>query len=296
MWKSSVKTNQTDYSLKDDNYFKVLEEKEEPVLPKGNPKTSPETVNPRAPIPQHLMLARTRKSNKPVPKLRPGKGGRGRGWRDITAGDAVNYGVKAWNLAKHLATLINVENKCWDVDGSTGVTVTSTPSVINLSNIAQGSDYVNRQGDSILAQSIEFRCRVVGNPLVNGHNMRVLIVRDKLQRGVDPVLGDVLQGGSEPTVQPYLEPQEGRFDILYDEIVNLNHVEENSGVSTTAYIPQRKVLPSLIRKWNQHIKYQNTTGADGSNWIGGLYLMAVSGDASNGPSLRYTFRLRFTDN
>lgn len=218
-------------------------------------------------------------------------------WRSITAGDAVNYGVKAWNLAKHLATLINVEEKVFDVDGSAALEMTTTPTVVNLTNIAQGNDYFNRSGDSILGQSIEFRARVIGNAASVGDCCRILIVRDKLQRGVDPTLGDVLQGGTSPIPQPYLEPQDQRFDVLYDHVicpVNLPGLA-TTGTSTT-YVPARHVLPALLRKWNSHIKYQGTSAADASNWLGGLYLMAVSTVASNGSYLNYTFRLRFTDN
>jgi hypothetical protein len=220
-----------------------------------------------------------------------------RSWRSYTVGDAADAGMKAWQLAKHLATLINVEEKTWDVDGSAGTTVTSTATVVNLSNIAQGDDYGNRTGDSILCQSIEFRATVSGNTATPRNKIRVLIVRDKANRGVDPVIGDVLQGGTSPSVQPYLEPQSGRFDVLYDQLVFLNNTTglAASGTSTD-YVADQEILPSMIKKWNQHIKYAGTAGADGSNWAGALFLMAISSDAANGPNLLYTFRIRFTDN
>lgn len=252
----------------------------------------------RRPIRENLMaLSRGRReySMKPVKK----KGTRTpKGWRDFTVGQGLDYGKKAWQLAKHIATLINVEEKVFDVDGSGGIVITSTPTVVNLTNIAQGSDYFNRVGDSILLQGIEFRARVNSNTAAGADWMRVLIVRDKLQRGVDPVLGDVLQGGTSPSVQPYLEPQDQRFDVLYDHLIEINSpgVGLATSGSSTTYMPHRVVLPPLVRKYNVHVKYQNTTGADASNWIGGLYLMAVAGDATNGPNLSYAFRVRFTDN
>lgn len=279
-------------SFESPNRYEVLSVPDEQTEAK-NPNSAAIT---RKPVPGHLLkLGKSRKGTNPVPKIRPGK--RARGWRNITAGDAVNYGVKAWNLAKHLATLINVEEKVWDVDGSGGTIITSTPAVVNLTNIAQGSDYYNRIGDSILCQEIEFRAHMVGNSATSWHALRVLIVRDKLQSGTDPSLGDVLQAGTSPMVQPYNEPKSGRFDILYDELITRSQTVglATSGSSTT-YIADVSRLPSLKRKWNQHIKYSASSGADASNWIGGLYLMAASLDATNGPSLRYTFRVRFTDN
>ncbi len=274
-------------SVHEDDRLSSVEEKKAVVPARGPPM--------RLPIPAKLLTL-SKKSTNPVPKKGRGKG-KG-GWRAVTAGDVANYGLKAWQLAKHLATLINVEEKVFDVDGSGGTTITSTPTVVNLTNIAQGNDYFNRSGDSILGQSIEFRARLNSNAAQACSWIRILIVSDRLQRGADPVLGDVLQGGTNPSVQPYLEPQDQRFDHLYDHLIHINTVGVDlaTGGTSTAYISSRIPVPSLFRKWNKHIKYQGTTAADGSNWIGGLYLMAVSGDATNGPNLSYTFRLRFTDN
>lgn len=253
--------------------------------------------------PQTAVVARGKRINANVARRTKGRGKSTnpvrppRSWRNYTMGDAADMGVKAWQLAKHLATLINVEEKTWDVDGSGGVTVTSTATVVNLSNIAQGDDYGNRSGDSILCQRLEFRARLQGNAATSMNSCRVLIVQDRANRGVDPVIGDVLQGGTNPTLQPYLEPQSGRFVVLYDEHIRMsNTVGLAASGTSTDYIPANVVLPSMIRKWNQHIKYQGATGADGSNWAGALFLMAISTDATNGPSLGYTFRLKFTDN
>lgn len=259
----------------------------------------PQNAKPtRFPVPaQMLKLGKTRKTTLPVPKIRPGKSRRG-GWREVTAGDVANYGLKAWQLAKHLATLINVEEKVWDVNGSGGTALTTTPIVVNLSNIAQGDDYSNRSGDSILAQSLEFHAVANSSTAQPGGRIRVLIVRDKLQRGTDPAMTDVLMNIAVPLIAPTVVPQEGRFDILYDELVNLSCMGvglATSGSSTT-YLPRLVDLPSMKRKWNQHIKYQASSGADASNWIGGLYLIAMGDHASDAITLYYYFRLRFTDN
>ncbi len=252
----------------------------------------------RLPIPKKLLTLTKGRSTNPVAKVKPGRRRAAGGWRTVTAGDVANYGLKAWQLAKHLATLINVEEKVFDVDGSSGTALSTTALVANLSNIAQGSDYFNRVGDSILGQDVEFRCHAVSSASYASNRLRVIIVRDKLQRGADPVLGDVLQGGTSPLVQPYLEPQDGRFDVLYDQTIVASSVGvglASSGTSTT-YGLGSHILPHMKRKFNQHIKYQNTTGADASNWVGGLFLLAVSDVASNGPTIYYHFRLRFTDN
>lgn len=257
----------------------------------------------KIPVPAHLLkvprltgAGRSMKGRKastnPVRKRKSGGG-----WRDVTAGNVVDYGYKAWQLAKHLATLVNVEEKKWDVDGTAGLTVTSTASVVNLSNIAQGVDYFNRTGDSILGQSIEFRATLRASTAVPNNRARILIVCDHDNRGADPVIGDVLQGGSTAFEAPYNALSGNRFSVLYDEHVELVNVPDlATGGTSTAYIPDRFILPVLKRKWNKHIKYIGTTGADASNYEGALFLMAISADPTYGPVLTYSFRLCFTDN
>lgn len=256
----------------------------------------------RVPIPQHLLQGRASnmkgrgRSTNPV-----GRKGKGRfrqpGWRNIPAGTVADYGLKAWQLAKHLATLVNVEDKIFDVDGSAGTIVTNTATVVNLSNIAQGTDYFNRTGNSILGQKMEFRAYAFGNPATALHIMRVLLVVDHENHGVDPVIGDVLTAGTSPMVQPINPTAGNRFSILYDELVTLSNVPglATSGTSTT-YVGDTAVLPTLNRKWNSHIKYDAPAGADASNSENALFLMAISTDGTNGPNFRYAFRLHFTDN
>jgi len=269
------------------------------VVPKEKP-----TQFPKAPIPAHLLKTSGGKGMRAKSTQPTGSGGRkkggpkkSKGWRSVTAGDAVDYGYKAWQLAKHLATLINVEDKKFDVDGSGGTTITSTATVVNFTNIAQGNDYNNRSGDSILGQALEFRATAVGNTAVPRNIIRVLIVVDRENHGVDPVIGDVLQGGTQPFLQPMLATSANRFEVLYDELVSVVNAPglAASGTSTD-YVPDRVVFRPLIRKWNKHVKYTSSAGADASNWENAIFLMAISSDATNGPLLQYTFRLHFTDN
>jgi len=232
-----------------------------------------------------------RKPKLPKPS-RPGKP-RG-GWRDVTIGQGLDYGKRAWELAKYLASLINVEDKKFDVDGSAGISVTTTPTVINLSNVAQGADYYQRDGDSILGQAIEFRGVVAGSNASTGSRIRIIILADRNMAGTDPVLGDVLQGGTEPTLQPMNVFAYSRFEILYDEIVQL--ASKSTNVGGAAYIADRQLLPVLTRKWNKHVRFQGTTGADANLSRNALFLMVVSDEAVNAVNLKYTFRLHFTDN
>jgi hypothetical protein len=263
------------------------------------------TVVSRTPIPRHLLKqagngrtgsgTRAPRSTNPV---KPRGRRSGKDWADFTVRDGINYGKKAWQLASHLATLINVEDKKFDVDGTSGTAISTTATVVNLSNIAQGNDYFNRSGDSILGQAVEFRAYASTNAAVPSSNMRVLVVVDRENHGADIVIGDVLQGMSSPLNAPVNAVSGDRFDILYDELVHL--IAPGADLATagtsTMYLRDYKHLPNLIRKWNKHIKYTSTAGADASNWENAMFLIAISDRASSGPYLNYSFRLHFTDN
>jgi hypothetical protein len=219
-------------------------------------------------------------------------------WRDITAGDAAAYGYKAYEMAKQIVRLINVEEKIFDVDGTgSAQVVTSTPFIANLSNVAQGTDYFNRTGDSIKPLTLRFAYNSVGSSAAVGNMLRIIVVQDRENQGVDPVMGDVLAGLSTPILAPPHPLYKQRFKILFDDMVAFtNYPDLASSGTSTAYVPERKKPVVVEVKLTGHIHYDATAGADASNLEGAIFLMAASLDASNGPSIRFTSRLVFTDN
>lgn len=270
------------------------------VLPPGHEDSKALAVTTATPPPRRFVprfsAVQPKRPSLPKKKL-PGRNKSRGGWRDITAGDAASYGYAAYKMAKQIISLINVEQKFFDVDGSGGVTVTDTPSVINLSNIAQGTDFYQRVGNSVRPQNFEVRMILRGNSATAGNQCRILIVQDKESQGTDPTLGLVLAAGTYPILQPHNPLYKQRFKYLYDEIVNLTNPSvglASSGTSTD-YIPARIVLPMLKMHLGGHIRFDATAGADASDLEGQLFLMAVSLDATNGPNLSYTSRLEFTD-
>ncbi len=244
-----------------------------------------------------VMRRPTRNRIQPV---RPPRSGprRSPGWRDFTAGQAVDYGYKAYQMAKGLVRLINVEEKIFDVDGTASTTtITSTPTVVNLSNIAQGTDYFNRIGNSIRPQTFRFAFSASGSSAVNGNMMRLLVVQDKENQGVDPTMGDVLAGLSTPILAPPNPETKQRFRILVDRALAFKNVPDLASSGTSTVYVLDRLQPEVFEfRLGGHIYYDDTAGADASNLEGALFLMVASLDAANGPGLRYTSRLTFTDN
>ena len=195
----------------------------------------------------------------------------------------------AWKGVKYIKSLINVEKKFFDVSAN-ALSVTSTATIVNLSNIAEGSDYNTRDGNSILMQSLQWRATIVGNQNSSGRQIvRIIVFRDNDQRGTDPALSDLLENtaGGFVIQSPLLHYVNRRFAVLSDKVYSI----VINGDTAVRHIKKFIKFPP-----STHVKYQGTTGADGSNWEGALYAAFVSTDATNAPNMDYYFRLRFTDN
>jgi hypothetical protein len=175
--------------------------------------------------------------------------------------------------------LINIETKFHRV--AAGPTVSTTGQVAALSNIAQGLNYTDRVGDSIKLQSIEARFKCIMNTASNGTALRILILRDLYQQGVDPTLAQVLEQTGP------LEPRNfllrDRFSILVDELVYMSNAGD-TGTVLEYHIPHEG-----------HIKYIGTTAASASNGFGSLYLMMVSDEGTNIPTVSYNIDFYYTD-
>lgn len=264
-----------------------------------NPKSSADSGGRMKPSLPPLGRNPPPRRNPVRPSLPRKKGpGKGKTWRDVTAGDAAKYAVSAYEMAKSIIRYINVEEKQFAVDGTgSTTTITSTPSVINLSNVAQGSNYPDRTGDSIKPLWLDFRFYATGNSAVSGNMLRLLVVQDRENQGVDPALGDVLAGLSDPMLAPPHPLYKQRFKYLVDRNLSFNNPVglAASGTSTT-FLAEKKD-PEIYRiRLSGHIFYDATAGADASNLEGAIFLMAVSQDATNGPGIRYSSQLTFTDN
>jgi len=222
------------------------------------------------------------KKRKPILKRR-----RGTAWynKKYSVGDLAH---KAYRGVKYIKGLINVEKKFFDVAG-TAQAISSTPLILNLSNIATGDDYNQRDGNSILLQSLQWRIAMYANSAAVAHRIRIIVFRDNDQRGTDPAASDLLEvtGSNNIINSPLLHYVNQRFSVLSDKVYTLCINGDN-------YF--RTVKKFMKMPQGTHIKYQSTAGADASNWEGALYALFVSVDVTNTPSMDYYFRLRFTDN
>jgi hypothetical protein len=219
---------------------------------------------------------------------------RGRQLGNVSLSDAASMAKSAWNATKYIMRLINVEEKFFDVTAILNADYSG--SVVNLSNIAQGTDVSQRDGDSILAQKLTFRGFVIPGATAAKNFLRMIIFRDMQQDGVDPTPAQVLEvTGSSTAISSPISyfgaygKNRHRYQILLDRTYMAALATERS---------------QLFDEWSHtfsqgsHILYDATAGADASNREGALFMLLISDNTGvgNTPGFNYYFRLTFTDN
>jgi len=202
--------------------------------------------------------------------------------KSYSLGSALSTAGKALTVAYGVKKLLNVERKI--LDNTINVAPSTSGLVINLTNCSQGDDYNNRQGDSILAKSIDLRYSVQMNASASFTTARCMLVRDNWQQGTDPTFSELLENPTN--TRSFLNhDQNGRFTILMDQkIVLLQSTEKSAFVSDKHF------------NLNHHIKFTGTDNLDASNSAGHLYLMVMSNEATNTPTFYGFSRFRFIDN
>lgn len=190
---------------------------------------------------------------------------------------------KALGLAKYVKSLVNVEFKYHDA-GVTG-SLSTTPSITYITQIAQGDSSSTRDGNSVKLKSLDLRAKFTGNTSAEATYCRFIVGIDKLHSGTNVTVAGAtdnsLLGVQDPCSQRDLNNKK-RFIILMDKVV---HFSNNS--QETRYF-------KLFKNFNMKMEYNGTGASDmRSNH---LFVMAFSDQATNTPTWQYRSRVRFLDN
>lgn len=113
-------------------------------------------------------------------------------------------------------------------------------------------------------------------------SIRMVIFIDRQSNGITPLVGEVLDTVS------YLSPLSSlygkRFKVICDEMISLGN-----GSSTNEVI-------KCYRKLRHHMEFQGTSANAASISSGSIYMLLISNDGTNPPSVDYNWKLRFIDN
>lgn len=179
-----------------------------------------------------------------------------------------------------IAHAINTESKYLDTAGTSSPT-SSTPTIICLNNLAQGTTDNNRIGNSILAQSVDIRLTFQYNVTAGFNNIRYMIIVDKMQAGTPLTLAQLLENTTY-FMSPLNKDNSDRFVVVKDKIVNVSDVKD------------KFTETKIFKRLNFHIRFSGPTTADvGPNSV---YLVAFTNSTVNAPVMNYYTRIHFTDN
>ena len=194
--------------------------------------------------------------------------------------NAMELAGKAWSGVKAIRHLVNSEKLHLVTTSSTGISNTGSVAIFN--NIAQGDSISGRTGNSILMSDVLLRYECVINSSAASTLVRVIVFIDTEQVGdTNPAVSDVLQSVS--TLAGLNKNQPGRFSVLYDRLVSLNS-------NGTQSFNDKWYLKNM----DIHAKYNGTTANDINK--NGIYLLLISDQATNTPTVSTNLTLGYYDN
>lgn len=200
----------------------------------------------------------------------------------VTSPTVAKAAFTALNTAKYIARFVNTEVKNHDVainTSSTGV----NGAITALDAIAEGDTQNTRSGSSIKPMRLTWRLNATQHTSATLTLLRMVIFRGKYEKDNEPVVSDIFPSTGVNQFKTY----DKRYNtkILYDKV----HIFDAVNTSRV-----KKVDGSI--KLFGHIQYDadQADGTDHEN--GGVYLLLISNEATNAPTVVGNFRLTFTDN
>lgn len=189
---------------------------------------------------------------------------------------------KVAGTVSQIAGLINSEVKNNDVTISgTGITNSGSFST-QLTDIAEGDDYNQRNGRFILSKHLQYRMQIIGDSTVQTRFSYAIIMDKKPDEGLTATPWTDVFTSTDPTAMINRNSSD-RFIILKREMIGLN-----SGGNT---IQTRK---GYINLKGIHLKYDGTTSTSYDK--NQIFVIAVSNQGVNVPAFWCTFRYEYYDN
>jgi hypothetical protein len=198
---------------------------------------------------------------------------------------AYTVSKRALQIALMTKKLLNVEYKIIDTQLSLAA-ISTTANILQLTNIAQGTSDITREGNQIKISSIQFKYYMEINASTTATALRFILVQDKQTNGAIYTPGDLLEDAS-PTdviVSPNNLGNKFRFRILYNKV----HTLSQNG--------SRMQYKEFYKKVELPIRYDGNAGTIADVNTNSLSMFIVSDEATNTPIIDMFVRLRFIDN
>ncbi len=206
--------------------------------------------------------------------------------KPISSADAAyKLAADAARGVKYLRSLVNVERKWITLENVTPV-ATTTGSVTILNGVASGDGSENRDGDSIRFVDGAMNLTVTQHASATATFIRLIVVKwrdnDALAKDTNAILENQTDIKSF-----YEEGNLTKFSVLKDVTIALD--SSNNGVRAMQW-----TFPGL------NMKSTYSPGASGGAatdlQIGAIYLLTLSSEATNAPTVGFTSKFLFVDN
>lgn len=183
------------------------------------------------------------------------------------------------SLAEKKLHTIEVTNQVIDWDGT----------IINISEIAQGSTVNEREGNQVQLSSVGYNIISKNFDVNNSATVSIILFTDTQQDpSTNPTVTEVLHGvgDNRAPVSPLNHAEAGRFKLLSRKTFNVGDL--GSGLDHH--------LSKYFKRLNTRVRYRSTTGT--SIQKNGLYLLLITDRdpaATDEVELRGFIRLYWTD-
>ncbi len=193
---------------------------------------------------------------------------------------------KALWLAKKGLRMLNSEIKNHDVQ-LTNQAISTTSTISQLTNIAQGDTVSTRDGNQVKLISLDLKYTLVLNASATSTFVRVMIVHDSQTNQAIYTEGMLLDdvSGSDGIVSMLNRDNKFRFRVLYNKVHSL-FAASAKGNSFT------KVHKDLVLR----IRFDASTPAIADLTSDSLSILYVSDQGTNTPVVTQFCRLKYVDN
>lgn len=201
------------------------------------------------------------------------------------AGQYARTAFDAWKLAKYAVSMLNVEKKFFDVTAFSGTAIDNAGAIVSLTSIPSQEAAVDqgesRDGDQVRLKSLLLRMSALVNASATATNLRIMVLCDKMSLATPPVMTDILESAS--VTSPMNLANRMRFRMLYDKVFNLVPTTDKASFFSKPFF---RLSSKLV--WAS----DTTDEAQANNY----YIVAISSEPTNTPTLTVESRVRFVDN
>lgn len=166
----------------------------------------------------------------------------------------------------------------------TNSNIGSTPTRTLISGVTRGDSAVERDGSQITMVNIRFKALLKKHASATNTNVRLMLVQDSQTNGANFATADLLSDTSadDCLVSTRNLDNMKRFRVLMDRLYHLNDT------SPSAYITYYKDLKIKCR-------YSGNAGTIADINDNSIFLVEMSDEATNTPTITYHCNIRFVD-